>query len=159
VEKWLTGARGVGAWLRIRNWPEYEAGLRRRSDLTIWLSEDAIKSWQEPPSGKPGGQRTYADIATESAATIRMVFHLPLRVHGGYLRKPPKNRGWRKPHFAVDADTGQIVALDLTGRRTPDGAWVPTLLDEMPNWLHGHRPQWRRGTITFCPSASLVDGG
>ena len=42
---------------RIRNWPEYEAGLRRRGDLTIWLSEDAIKSWREPPSGNPGGQR------------------------------------------------------------------------------------------------------
>jgi hypothetical protein len=27
---------------RIRNWPEYEAGLRRRGDLTIWLSDDAI---------------------------------------------------------------------------------------------------------------------
>jgi hypothetical protein len=48
---------------RIGNWPEYEAGLRRRGDLTVWLSEDAISSWREPPSGKPGGQRTYADIA------------------------------------------------------------------------------------------------
>jgi hypothetical protein len=25
---------------RIRNWPEYEAGLRRRGDLTFWLSDD-----------------------------------------------------------------------------------------------------------------------
>jgi len=47
---------------RIGNWPEYEAGLRQRGDLTVWLSEDAINSWREPPSGKPGGQRTYADI-------------------------------------------------------------------------------------------------
>ncbi len=30
---------------RIRNWPEYEAGLRRRGDLTLWLSDEAIKSW------------------------------------------------------------------------------------------------------------------
>ena len=52
---------------RIGNWPEYEAGLRRRGDLTVWLSEDAINSWREPPSGKPGGQRTYADIAIEAA--------------------------------------------------------------------------------------------
>jgi len=44
---------------RIRNWPEYEAGLRRRGDLTLWLSDDAISSWRALPSGKPGGQRTF----------------------------------------------------------------------------------------------------
>ena len=26
---------------RIRNWREYERGLRSRGDVTIWLSEDA----------------------------------------------------------------------------------------------------------------------
>jgi hypothetical protein len=25
---------------RIGNWSEYEAGLRRRGDLTVWLSEE-----------------------------------------------------------------------------------------------------------------------
>ncbi|MFG1691300.1 transposase [Gemmatimonadota bacterium] len=71
---------------RIRNWPEYEAGLRRRGDLTIWLSGDAIQSWREPPSGKPGGQRIYANIAIEAALTLRMIFHLPLRQTEGFLR-------------------------------------------------------------------------
>ena len=71
---------------RIGNWPEYEAGLRRRGDLTVWLSEDAIDSWREPPGGKPGGQRTYANIAIEAALTIRMIFHLPLRQTEGLLR-------------------------------------------------------------------------
>ncbi len=27
---------------RIRNWLEYEAGLRRRGDLTVWLSDAAL---------------------------------------------------------------------------------------------------------------------
>ncbi len=71
---------------RIRNWPEYEAGIRRRRDLTVWLSDDAINSWRAPPSGRPGGQRTYANIAIEAALTIRMVFHLPLRQTEGFLR-------------------------------------------------------------------------
>jgi hypothetical protein len=70
----------------IRNWPEYEAGLRRRGDLTIWFSDDAIKSWRAPTSGRPGGQRIYANIAIEAALTIRMVFHLPLRQTEGFLR-------------------------------------------------------------------------
>ena len=32
---------------RIRNWPEYEAGLRLRGDLTI-------TEWGDPPIGGPG---------------------------------------------------------------------------------------------------------
>jgi hypothetical protein len=30
---------------RIQNWPAYEAGLRRRGDLTLWLDEAAIAGW------------------------------------------------------------------------------------------------------------------
>ena len=30
---------------RVRNWKEYEAGLSRRGDLTIWFSEDALKRY------------------------------------------------------------------------------------------------------------------
>ena len=176
---------------RVRNWAEYEAGLRRRGDLTIWLSEDAIKSWREPPSGKPGGQRTYANIAIEAALTLRMIFHLPLRqtegflqfladllevelpipdhttlsrrlkelreisfrglapdrpiqllidstglrIHVGHLRKPPKRRAWRKLHLAVDEETGEIVASELTDRRTHDCTRVGPLLEQIDNPL------------------------
>jgi hypothetical protein len=174
---------------RVRNWPEYEARLRRRGDLTVWLSDDAINSWRAPTSGRPGGQRIYANVAIEVALTIRMVFHLPLRqtegfllslaeklalnipipdhttlsrrlktlgeisfpvvandrpihllidstglrIHVGNLRKPPKNRVWLKLHLAVDAGTGQIVASDLTTRRTHDCTRIPALLGQIDN--------------------------
>ena len=36
---------------RIRNWREYERGLRSRGDVTIWLSEDAIAAWIPPKNG------------------------------------------------------------------------------------------------------------
>jgi hypothetical protein len=172
---------------RVRNWAEYEAGLQRRGDLTVWLSDAALEAWRAPASGKPGGQRTYADLAIEAALTIGMVFHLPLRqtegflrslvqlleldlpipdhttlsrrlqklngirfrrlatdrpihllidstglrIHVGHLRKPPKNRAWRKLHLAVDAGTGEIVASDLTGRRAADCARVPALIEQI----------------------------
>ncbi len=172
---------------RVRNWAEYEAGLQKRGDLTVWLSDAALDAWRAPASGKPGGQRTYANVAIEAALTIRMVFHLPLRqtegflrcladllevdlpipdhttlsrrlqklgeirfrklttarpiyllidstwlkIHVGHLRKPPKRRAWRKLHLVVDADTGEIVASDLTGHRTPDCARVPALIEQL----------------------------
>ena len=40
---------------RVRNWKEYEAGLRRRGDLTIWFSEDAPSDWHPPTNSKPAG--------------------------------------------------------------------------------------------------------
>ncbi len=41
---------------RVRNWPEYEAGLRKWGDLTLWFSEEAIAAWRAPTSEKPGEQ-------------------------------------------------------------------------------------------------------
>jgi hypothetical protein len=71
---------------RVQNWAQYEAGLRNRGDLTVWLSDTALESWRAPASGKPGGQCTYSDLAIEAALTIRMVFNLPLRQTEGFLR-------------------------------------------------------------------------
>ncbi len=95
---------------RVRNWPEYEAGLRRRGDLTIWLSEDAIKTWRAPSSGEPGGQRVYANIAIETALTIRMVFHLPLRQTEGFLRS-------LADHLQVDLPVPDHTTLSRRTRR------------------------------------------
>ena len=58
-----------------------------------------------------------------------------LRIHVGHLRKPPKRRAWRKLHLAVDADTGEILASDLTGRRTADCARVPVLIEQIDDRL------------------------
>ncbi len=42
-----------------------------------------------------------------------------------------RDRAWRKLHLAVDADTGEIVASDLTARRTHDCTQVPALLEQI----------------------------
>ncbi|MDH3639160.1 MAG: transposase, partial [Gammaproteobacteria bacterium] len=57
---------------RVRNWPEYEASLRKRGDLTLWFSEEAIAAWQAPTGEKPGGQPVYSDLSIEAALTIRL---------------------------------------------------------------------------------------
>ncbi len=33
---------------RVRNWAEYEAGLQKRGDLTVWLSDAALEAWRAP---------------------------------------------------------------------------------------------------------------
>ncbi len=31
---------------KVTNWAEYEAGLRRRGSLTLWVADDALSCWQ-----------------------------------------------------------------------------------------------------------------
>ncbi|MGB3860532.1 MAG: IS5 family transposase [Candidatus Aminicenantaceae bacterium] len=71
---------------RIKNWPEYEKSLRKRGDITIWLSQDAIDTWTPPKNGKRGGQPIYSVIAIETSLILRLVFHLPLRQAEGFLK-------------------------------------------------------------------------
>jgi hypothetical protein len=40
---------------KVRNWPAYEAGLRRRGSLTLWIEDTALGDWQK--STGPGGRR------------------------------------------------------------------------------------------------------
>jgi hypothetical protein len=49
-----------------------------------------------------------------------------LEKHGSKRR-----RSWRKLHIGVDADTGQIVAAELTSNDVDDGSQVGPLLDQI----------------------------
>ena len=72
---------------RVRNWKEYNRSLVNRGNLTLWFSDDAIKSWyQKPQKHKNRGRPTlYSDAYIELALTIRTLFHLPLRATQGFL--------------------------------------------------------------------------
>src|SRR5215213_5549413 len=69
---------------RIRNWREYEAGLKRRGDLTLWLEEAAIAGWHASRRTTPGGQTRYSNLAIELVLILRLVFHLGLRQAEGF---------------------------------------------------------------------------
>ncbi len=71
---------------RVTNWPAYEAGLRRRGDLMLWLDQDAVAGWAAPCRSTPGGQPRYSDLAIELVLTLRLVFHLALRQAEGFTR-------------------------------------------------------------------------
>ena len=64
---------------RVTNWPAYEAGLRRRGDLMLWLDEAALAGWAAPKRSSPGGQPLYSELAIEIVLTLRLVFRLALR--------------------------------------------------------------------------------
>ena len=67
---------------RVANWAADNQALVRRGDVTVWLSSDAIAAWTPRRSGR---QRRYSDLAIETALTLRLLYHLPLRQAEGFL--------------------------------------------------------------------------
>ena len=66
---------------RVANWAAYNQALVRRGDVTVWLSSEAIAAW----TLRRSGQRRYSDLAIETALTLRLLYHLPLRQAEGFL--------------------------------------------------------------------------
>ena len=71
---------------RVGNWRAYERALVQRGDVTLWLSADARDAWRPSPSGQPGGQKRFSDLAIKTVLRLRLVFQLPLRQTEGFLR-------------------------------------------------------------------------
>ena len=51
--------------------------------------------------------------------------------HGTKKHGTKRRRAWRKLHLGLDADSGEIVAVELTGNDGDDGAQVGPLLDQV----------------------------
>ncbi|NPD67825.1 IS5 family transposase (plasmid) [Lichenicola cladoniae] len=141
---------------RVMNWPAYEAGLRQRGDLTLWLDEAALTGWHAPRRTTRGGQPIYAEVAIELVLTLRLVFHLALRQAEGFARSVLRLLGLdlcvpdhstlsrrgrafagRQPR-AARRDEPVHVVLDSTGLQVfGQGEWDAE--------KHGRTPrQWRK---------------
>ena len=69
----------------VGNWPAYDRALVQRGDITVWVAPDAIATWEAVGVGTRGGPRQYSDLAIETALTLRLIVHLPLRQTEGFL--------------------------------------------------------------------------
>ena len=103
----------------MTNWAEYDESLRRRGDLTVWISDDALALWSAPPRMTPGGQPVYSDLAIELCLTFGMVFKQPLRQTEGLMRSIA---GLLKveivvPHFTTLSRRGN--GLTLSAKAAP----------------------------------------
>jgi hypothetical protein len=66
----------------VPNWPAYEAGLRRRGSLTLWIEDAALESWQ---TIGPSGQARYTGAAIQTSLMLRAAFKLALRQIEGLM--------------------------------------------------------------------------
>ena len=64
---------------RIDNWPAYDAALRDRGDLTVWVTPEALAAWHPPTSDQRGLSPTYSDLAIETGMMLCLAFGRPWR--------------------------------------------------------------------------------
>ncbi|QRM33950.1 IS5 family transposase [Microvirga sp. VF16] len=176
---------------RVKNWHDYDAALRRRGDLTVWVTAEALEAWTPANTGRRGRPQRYSEMVVETGLMLRLAFGRPWRQTEGMLASilrllglalpvpdhttfsrrsvdltvakavrtatTPVNvvidstglkvfgagewqrdkhggkgrRTWRKLHLAVDPDTGEILASELTTTEDGDASQVGPLLDQI----------------------------
>ncbi|CAO3430072.1 Mobile element protein [Azospirillum endophyticum] len=178
------------ACYRVENWAAYDAALRRRGDLTIWVTPEAIAAWTPPALSRRGRRARYSDVAIEAGLMLRLAFGRPWRQTEGFLGSLMRllgldlpvpdhttfsrrsadlevasalttdgpiivvidstglkvfgkgewhqekhggttRRSWRKLHLAVNPDTGEVLASELTSNEEGDASLVGPLLDQI----------------------------
>ena len=114
---------------RVGSWPAYDRALIQRGDVTLWLAPEAIARWETAGVGTRGGQLQYSDVAIETALTIRLLFHLPLRQTEGFLRSIFGMLGLDLSAPDRTTLSRRAQRLTLTLRRVPTGTGIHLIVD------------------------------
>jgi hypothetical protein len=139
---------------RITNWPEYNAALRRRGSLLVWL--DREMEWLARSSGRPGRSETYSDAAIQFCLSIKVLFGLALRQTIGMVASLLKMAGlnWPVPDYTTLCRRQGTVTIQVPYRRS--GGNLNLLVDSTGvkvrgdgEWQvrkhgPGRRRQWRK---------------
>ncbi|WP_299593376.1 IS5 family transposase [uncultured Tateyamaria sp.] len=122
---------------RVTNCPEYNESLRRRGDVTIWVSDDVVKKWASPRRKTRGGQSRYSDLAIEICLTLRVVFRLPLRQTQGFVRSIAGLMGMDLvvPDYSTLSRRGK--GLKITPNRSVSDKSITLILDSTGLKVHG----------------------
>lgn len=85
---------------RTTNWKQYNAALKARGSLTVWL--DKGMSWLAAASGKRGRSPTFSDAVSQFCLTIKNLFGLALRQASGFVQSLLALSGlrWPVPDFS-----------------------------------------------------------
>jgi transposase len=105
---------------KVQNWPEYEAGLRRRGSLTLWIDDVVLDRWQ---SVGPHGQARYRNIAIETSLMLRTAFKMALRQTEGLMSSVLTLMN--QTITAPDHTTVSRRSVGLTVRRSPSAPKGP----------------------------------
>jgi len=100
------------------NWPDYNAALRRRGSLLVWL--DREMEWRAPKRGRPGRPETFSDAAIQFCLSIKVLFGLALRQAIGMVASLLKMAGldWPVPDDSTLCRRQKTVSIQVPCRRS-----------------------------------------
>jgi IS5 family transposase len=100
---------------RLRNWKHYNSALVQRGSLILWVSDKVITAWRNTEkTGKPGHPRTYSDTAVLCMATLKEVYHLPLRATPGLAESLMKLLGLDLPVMTYSQLSRRCAVLEVS---------------------------------------------
>ena len=103
---------------KVTNWTAYNAALKKRGRIDIFISEELIAGWSETRiHDGHGSSQHYSQQAILACHQLRLVFHLPLRQTQGFVESV---FAMMKTTLSVPAISTLCERLKKLGIRTPD---------------------------------------
>lgn len=139
---------------RTTNWKAYNAALKARGSLTMWLDRDM--RWLAQPSGKRGRSETFSDVAIQFCLSIKCLFGQPLRQALGMVQSLLQlaKLDWPVPDFSTVCRRQKTLQTQLSYQ--PSQSPLNLLVDstgikflgegEWKRKKHGaeYRREWRK---------------
>lgn len=153
---------------RTMNWPEYNAALRRRGSLLVWV--DREMEWSAPKRGRLGRPETFSDAAIQFCLAIKVLFGLALRQTIGLVGSLLKMAGldWPVPDYSTLCRRQKTVSIQIPFRRA--GGDLNLLIDSTGVKMRGEgewqvrkhgpgrRRQWRKVHLAMDVATGDIRG-
>jgi len=123
---------------KVQNWPAYEAGLRRRGSLTLWIEDAALECWQ---TTGPGGQARYTEAAIQTSLMLRTAFKLALRQTEGLMTSVLRLMGLTLSAPDHSTVSRRVVTLPMTQTASVPHGPLHVLIDSTGLQIYG-AGQW-----------------
>ncbi len=148
------------------NWSSYNASLRKRGSLLIWVDKNV--TWLAPRDGRRGRPAVFSDAAIQFCLSIKILFKLPLRQTAGMVASLLKLAGldWPVPDFSTLCRRQRSLTVQVPYRRSDgplnllvDSTGIKVLGDgEWQARKHGvqGRRQWRKVHLAMDPATSDI---
>ncbi len=146
-------SKPAAARYRTTNWSEYNAALRRRGSLLVWLDREQATGMVASLLELAGLDWPVPDFSTLCRRQRTVAIQIPCRRSGSLLNLladstgvkmlgegewqvrrhgPSRRRRWRKVHLGMDAATEDVRAVEFTSSREGDSPVLPGLLAQIP---------------------------
>lgn len=105
---------------RTTNWSSYNAALKKRGSLLIWLDKEM--TWFAPHEARLGRPAVFFDAAIQFCQTIKVLFKLPVRQTTGMVASLLRmlDLDWPVPNYSTLCRRQKTLAIQIPYRRADD---------------------------------------